>query len=381
MALAVLSFSRQPERFVASTGTTMALPHFLADLYRAAVLTPDELPTLITLEAVPLRRHLPHIREIGCQGAAFILEALIQGRPLPKEGFPPEVTDAEMVAMATASVMIRLESLPGREGIETLRELQPPAMPTDEEARQFMDRLGLGKGVGRRSAKGLFLEAISTIDRGGVPENTVLDPDQVVEIQSRLASAGFPGLSVPHHLVWEPHRKVRSVGSAKPLFEDPETGTVIVPVFMAPGSVFDEHIHLGREEIILISGQVADALGTVHTPSAIGPDPAIFIEVAVGGIVSTGYLGTTRGAKLLAHYKVPPPRVAALFAGLPPDKETDRPREDVAKYLFALLEGRDRVYERYDDTQWGVERLARMLPAQRVEFVRDKLSRILILPE
>lgn len=154
MALAVLSsFSRPPERFVASTGGMMALPHFLADLYRVAVLTPQELSTLITLEALPLRHHLPHIREIGCLGAATILEALIEGRPLPKVGFPPEVTDAELVAMATAEVMIRLESLPGREGI------------------------------GRRSAKGLFLEAISTIARGGVPENTVLDPDQVGEIQ------------------------------------------------------------------------------------------------------------------------------------------------------------------------------------------------------
>ncbi len=381
MSLAVsMSVSRSPDPLVAST-PSLLFPHFLADLYRAATLLSwDDLAAYRVIEQAGLTPHLPYFREIGCVTAAEILEAFLQGKPIPRGDFPAQATNKELVAMALAHVMIALESQPGQEGLATLMELHPPSLPSPFEVRDFMRRFGLGSGAVRRSPRGLLLDAMGAALRGGVPEMTLLTEREVAMIQGGLETFGFPGVVVPHVFHWRPHRKMRGVGHAKPLLRNPEDGTTVVPVFLTPGAAYAEHIHLGREELIQVSGQIANGHSAhiIHTPHAEGEEPAVYVGIVWGGVVFTGFPGTW-GADLVARYGIAPETVAAVFRDIPPDGKEARPRRDLARYLFAVLEGRDPIYEARDIAD-GVDRLGQRPPENRLEFARERSSRLIIMP-
>ena len=235
----------------------------------------------------------------------------------------------------------------------------------DHEVLRFQELVGLGDS--EPALPRLWSDAMSALKRGGIPNQTIIPPEYGALIVQRLSGTltewGFRDrrLTPPKSLKWKPTQGMPGVAHAKPLFVDPKTGTIAIPIFIGLGSKYGEHLHCGDERAIILQGALKDAqgqyssteqyalvAGSMHTPEAIGQSPAIFIGVAQNGVVLSGLPGT-EAADLFNQFKITPEERLRLLDGITPDGGGKSPRTQVLRYFLRYLRYRQSLAE------WGGE--------------------------
>lgn len=318
------------------------------------------------------------------EGAREVLAALVGG-----EG--ERFRSGEVLSAAHTTLIELGTSLDGdtEVAMEALATLAPGATPSFREVSEFCRFFGLGT-VENRDLPGLFAAAVEAIVQGGVPSETRLAPNEIGAMEAALAALDFDfahGIRVPKKIEWKADARMRGVGHGKVLVRN-DAGSVVVPIFMAAGSVYSEHVHLGREQVVFYpgSGEITDAQGTysvtsgnyvqppasVHTPS-VKNFPGIFLGVAEGGVVFTG-LPPGKGGSLLRTFGVSPDLLLRLFAGVPLDTRDHPHRTTHARSLFQGLDLAGRWLEP-EDTE-AVGRVTERLEGTAGLAVADRLEKV-----
>lgn len=262
--------------------------------------------------------------------------------------------DAQEIFRAARLVLVELLS----DEEHDIAAFQALAPGVQFEPAAFARRFGLE--APNLTLPAVFRMAMAAQANRGVPEEpTRLSADTIDRVKAELARLGFPGINIERFIHWRADPRMPGVAHAKPFRIDEKhvaRGTIVIPIFMAPGTVYGEHLHLGKEDVVFVTvgGALEDAqgsyasaavylqgAGSIHTPRNLGKDPVIFIGVARNGVVLTGLPGT-RGAELLNYFGIDVRARLALFRDVPADdlRKGQTPRQDILRHVLRYLEYR-----------------------------------------
>jgi hypothetical protein len=332
-------------------------------------------------------------------------------------GVPSEVVDTSRLrTAATVSLLDIARVMPNDFGMEALQQALGP-----KGFSHFLSASALATDLGLTTAPASLVSLLGaareklSLDMGeelelrieavqsGLPfTSTRLTPSQMKAVREELNSLpqdefGFAhDVVIPDRITWEALDGNPGVaqGRALRLKNDPQDGSVVVPILMSAGAIYFEHGHVGPERAIFIegSGPVRDQIGTntsvsaeynlapgtFHMPFVPFGAPAIFFGVARYGIVPSGFGLRPRAGELLKKVGAKPEDIARLFQEIPVDKPSARqtPRADFARGLFRRLDFLD-IAATFDPESGAalgeiLQKAVSLTPANRVLWANSR---------